>query len=92
MIYLKYFNVEDVDGFGRCNYRGQRAEPVKLLTVFVCIRASEKAPSHLGDYCHKMCRCSLIVQSLARFNSEDPAVSINGELGKRGILIIESNS
>lgn len=44
--------------------------------------------SHLCNYCHKMRWCGLKVQSLTEFDSEDPTVSINGELGEWGGLII----
>lgn len=44
--------------------------------------------SHLSNDCHKMCWCGFVVQSLTRFDSKDPAVPINGELGKWGGLIM----
>ena len=52
------------------------------------IRSERKtATSHLCNNCHKMCRRGLVVQSLARFDSKDPAVPIDGELGEWGGLI-----
>lgn len=50
--------------------------------VNVCLTAT----SHLCNNCHEMCRRGLIVKSLARFHSEDPAVPIDGKLGERGGL------
>lgn len=43
--------------------------------------------SHLCNHCHKMCWRGLVVQSLAWFDSNDPTVPIDGELGKWGGLI-----
>ena len=69
-----------------------RAEVNKLIECSCCglflnsHDVSQTATSHLCHHCHEMCGRGLVVQSLPWFDSEDPAVAVDGELGKRGGL------
>lgn len=44
--------------------------------------------SYLCHHCHKVGGSGLVIQSLTRFDSQDPTVAINGKLGKRGGLLM----
>lgn len=51
-------------------------------------RQRASVTSHLSNHRHEVCGCGLVVQSLARFDSQDAAVPIDGKLGKRRGLIM----
>lgn len=46
------------------------------------VKGQTEMPSHLCHHGHKVCESGLIIQSLTRFDSQDPAVSVNRKLGK----------
>lgn len=47
-----------------------------------CNATSVEGTSYLCHHSHKVCGSGLEIQSLTRFDSQDPAVSINRKLGK----------